>query len=248
MNKREKQKEETVDDILRISEELFHEQGYEKTTIQNIADRCGLSKGALYHHFRSKEEVLKSICFRHYTCLKETFLPIVEDPEPSMMEKLRRIMTIARNSQMNTASASFSKGKSIKSSGIKNAALEKLLDNYSEMIYIEIFAPLLDDGRERGECSFPGSAEVMAVFIHHLDTGMSEQLNRILFDKDHTSSEEKIRDVINGFTFALTQLLNIDEETIADVTLADKMLEQYLEILKKVRLRKKRYDKGKYTE
>ncbi len=235
MNKREKQKEETVADILRIAEGLFHEQGYEKTTIQNIAERCGLSKGALYHHFRSKEEVLERICYDQYIYLKETFLPIVEDPEPSMMEKLRRIMTIARSSQMNTAAATFSKGKSPKSSSIKNAALGKLLDNYSEKVYIDIVAPLLDEGREKGECAFPGSAEVMVVFIHHLDTGMSEQLNRILFDEDRASSEERIRDVIKGFTFVLAQLLNIDEKAIADVTLADKMLEQYLKILKELK-------------
>ena len=150
-----------------------------------------------------------------------------------MMEKLRRIMTIARSSQMNTASATFSKGKSPKSSGIENAALGKLLDNYSEKVYIDIFAPLLNEGRENGECAFPGSAEVMAVFIHHLDTGMSEQLNCILSDEDRTSSEDRIKDVIKGFTFALSQLLNIDENTIADITLADKMLEQYIKILKK---------------
>jgi AcrR family transcriptional regulator len=232
MNKREKQKEETVADILRVAEELFHEQGYEKTTIHNIAERCGLSKGDLYHHFKSKEEVLKRICYRHYIYLKETFLPIVEDTEPSMLEKLRRIMTIARNSQMNTAFATFSKGKSPKSSGIENAALGKLLDNYSEKVYIDVFAPLLDEGRKKGECAFPGSAEVMAVFIHHLDTGMSEQLNRILSDEDRTSSEKRIRDVIEGFTFALSRLLNIDENTVAHITLADKMLEQYLKILK----------------
>ena len=122
--------------------------------------------------------------------------------------------------------------RSLKSSSINNAALEKLLDNYSEKIYIDIFAPLLDEGRENGECNFPGAAEVMAVFIHHIDTGMSVQLNRILSDEDRTLSEERIGDVIKGFTFALAQLLNIEEKTIVDVTLADKMLEQYLKILK----------------
>jgi len=235
INKREHQKEETIADILRIAEGLFHEQGYEKTTIQNIAEGCGLSKGALYHHFKSKEEVLERICYLQYIYLKKVFLPIIEDPGSSMMEKLRQIMTIARSSQMNTAAASFSKGKSPKSMGIENAALGKLLDNYSAKIYIEIFAPLLDEGREKGECAFPGSAEVMAVFIHHLDTGMSEQLNQILFDEDHSNSVEKVREVINGFTFALSQLLNIDKKVISDVTLADKMLEQYLKILKELK-------------
>ncbi len=232
MNKREKQKEETVADILRVAKELFYELGYEKTTIHNIAERCGLSKGALYHHFKSKEEVLKRICYRHYIYLKETFLPIVEDPAPSMIEKLRRIMTIARNSQMNTAFATFSKGKSLKSSGIENAALGKLLDNYSEKVYIDVFAPLFDEGRENGECAFPGSAEAMAVFIHHIDTGMSEQLNRILSEENRSLAEERIKDVIQGFTYVLAQLLDIDKNTVADITLSDKMLEQYLKILK----------------
>lgn len=235
MNKREKQKEETVADILRVSEELFHKQGYEKTTIQNIAERCGLSKGALYHHFRSKEEVLEKICYLQYIFLKETFLPIIGNSELSMMEKMQQIMTIARSSQMNTASASFSRNESSKSNIIQNAALDKLFNDYGEKVYIEIFAPLLNEGKDKGECKFPCSAETMAIFIHRLDNGMSDQLNRILSGKNHTSSEKQIRDVIKGFTFALAQLLNIDKKAIAEVTLENKMLEQYQKILKKLK-------------
>jgi len=241
MNKREKQKEETVADILRISEELFHEQGYEKTTIQDIAEQCGLSKGALYHHFRSKEEVLERICYNQYICMKETFLPIVKENGPSMLEKLKKIMTIARNSRMNTASASFSKTKSPGLKSIENAGMGKLMDNYSKKIYTDIFAPLFGDGRDKGECSFPGSAEIMALFIHNLDTGMSDHLNIIINNTVHETSEQElpgiteveqqIKDAIYGFSYALSRLLNIDEKIIRDVTLADKMFEQYIRIL-----------------
>lgn len=235
MNKREKQKEETVANILHVSEELFHKQGYGKTTIQNIAEQCGLSKGALYHHFKSKEEVLERICYLQYIFLKETFLPFVVTPGLTMIEKMRQIMTIARSSRMNTASATFSGNESSKSSSIENAVLEKLLDDYGEKVYVEIFAPLLTEGKNNGECSFDCSGEIMAIFINRLDNGMSDQLNRILSGKDLTSSEEQINDVIKGFTFALAQLLNIDEKTIAEVTLEDKMLEQYQKILKELK-------------
>lgn len=231
MNKREEQKERTIADILRVSQELFHKQGYEKTSIHNIAEHCGLSKGALYHHFKSKEEVLKTICYRHYIDLKEIFLPIAQDTQATLLEKLHRIMTIARNSQMNSAAATFSKGKSAESSGIENAALSKLFDSYNERIYIEIIAPIFAEGKRKRECNFPCSAEAMAVFIHSLDTGTSEQLNRILREEDLDSAEERIKDIANGFIFALSQLLDIDAKTIAEVTLMDKMVKQYIEIL-----------------
>ncbi|MCF7814619.1 MAG: TetR/AcrR family transcriptional regulator [Candidatus Cloacimonetes bacterium] len=231
MNKRKEQKENTIADILRVSQELFHKQGYEKTSIHNIAEQCGLSKGALYHHFKSKEEVLKTICYRHYVKLKETFLPIAKDKQATLLEKMNRIMTIARNSQMNNAAATFSKKESSESSGIENAALSKLFDSYNERIYIEIFAPIFAEGKRKRECNFPCSAEAMAVFIHSLDTGTSEQLNRILHEEDLDSAEERIKDIANGFIFALSQLLDIDEKTLSEATLMDKMVKQYIEIL-----------------
>lgn len=58
---RNEQSEQTIKQILAVSERLFVERGYEKTTIQNIIDELGLSKGAIYHHFESKKEILKAI-------------------------------------------------------------------------------------------------------------------------------------------------------------------------------------------
>ncbi|MBO6092609.1 MAG: helix-turn-helix transcriptional regulator, partial [Oscillospiraceae bacterium] len=48
--------------ILETSELLFSERGYEATGIQDILNLLHLSKGSFYHHFESKEQVLKIIC------------------------------------------------------------------------------------------------------------------------------------------------------------------------------------------
>ena len=45
-------------DILEAAVELFHQKGFEATGVQEIVDRAGCTKGALYHYFRSKDEVL----------------------------------------------------------------------------------------------------------------------------------------------------------------------------------------------
>lgn len=58
---RNKYPEETVKQILNISMKLFMEKGYEKTTIQDIVDELGMSKGAIYHHFKSKEDIVEAI-------------------------------------------------------------------------------------------------------------------------------------------------------------------------------------------
>lgn len=45
-------------DVLHAAVELFIEQGYDATSVADVARRLGLAKSALYHHFDSKEELL----------------------------------------------------------------------------------------------------------------------------------------------------------------------------------------------
>lgn len=62
---RNKHPEETVNRILDVSFRLFMEKGYEHTSIQDIIDNLGgLSKGAIYHHFKSKEDILVAVTDR----------------------------------------------------------------------------------------------------------------------------------------------------------------------------------------
>ena len=58
---RNKNPEQTFEQIVVISAKLFKEKGYEKTSVQDIIDAIGMSKGAIYHHFKSKEEILNAV-------------------------------------------------------------------------------------------------------------------------------------------------------------------------------------------
>lgn len=60
---RNKYPEETVKLILDQALLLFIEKGYENTSIQDIINHLGgLSKGAIYHHFKSKEDIFEAAC------------------------------------------------------------------------------------------------------------------------------------------------------------------------------------------
>jgi AcrR family transcriptional regulator len=56
---REVRKKEIMDTAL----ELFATEGFDKTSISQIAGKAGISKGLLYNYFSSKEELIKTIIF-----------------------------------------------------------------------------------------------------------------------------------------------------------------------------------------
>lgn len=51
----------TADRLLRTAAALFREKGYAATTTRELADRLRIQKASLYHHIRSKEDLLLSI-------------------------------------------------------------------------------------------------------------------------------------------------------------------------------------------
>ena len=54
----------TRERILDIALELFTEQGYDKTSLRDIAERLGTTKAALYYHFKSKSDILLELHLR----------------------------------------------------------------------------------------------------------------------------------------------------------------------------------------
>jgi AcrR family transcriptional regulator len=50
----------TRERIKAVALELFTEQGYEKTSLREIAERLNVTKAALYYHFKSKDEIVSS--------------------------------------------------------------------------------------------------------------------------------------------------------------------------------------------
>jgi TetR/AcrR family transcriptional regulator len=66
---------------------LFAQRGYASTSMNEVAERCGVSKPALYHYFRDKNELLAFICEEHLARLKAVVQEVEArslDPEPAI--------------------------------------------------------------------------------------------------------------------------------------------------------------------
>jgi AcrR family transcriptional regulator len=76
---------DTRERIQDVARELFVQQGVQRTSLQDIADRLGITKPALYYHFTSREELIRSIV-----------QPLIDDGEQFVVDQENRGQTDVR--------------------------------------------------------------------------------------------------------------------------------------------------------
>ncbi|MEV4805184.1 TetR/AcrR family transcriptional regulator [Nonomuraea sp. NPDC049421] len=62
---------DTRERIQQVALELFAERGYDKTSLQEVAERLQITRPALYYHFRTKEEILAGVIERLVESIEE---------------------------------------------------------------------------------------------------------------------------------------------------------------------------------
>lgn len=83
--------------ILRSAARLFADKGFSTTTIVDLAQACQSSRGALYHYFTSKEEILTRIITEHVDAMLVALHDIGEErlePEAHLRAIARKIMEL----------------------------------------------------------------------------------------------------------------------------------------------------------
>jgi AcrR family transcriptional regulator len=78
--------------IQQVALELFTEQGYEATSLREIAERLGVTKAALYYHFKTKDDIVASFMEDRAAALDEMVAWAREQPrtDATHRELLRR--------------------------------------------------------------------------------------------------------------------------------------------------------------
>lgn len=92
---RNKHPEETVRLILDAAAMLFAQKGYDKTSLQDIIAATHLSKGAIYYHFVSKEDIFIKICDRIGEENSQILRKVRDSSQLNGREKLRQIFRLS---------------------------------------------------------------------------------------------------------------------------------------------------------
>lgn len=84
---------QAIENIIAVSAKLFVEKGYDKTSMQDIVDALGMSKGGIFHHFKSKEDIFNAVMERQFNQIIETINQWFEEMDGlTAKEKLRGLI------------------------------------------------------------------------------------------------------------------------------------------------------------
>ena len=207
---RNKHPEETVQLILDVAFRLFMEKGYEHTSIQDIIDHLGgLSKGAIYHHFKSKEDILVAVTDR-MTAESNQMLAVIRDRRDlNGKEKLKTIFreSISRPVQNDifTVAPDFHNNPKLLFS-LLHETIEEAAPNY--------ILPIIEQGIDDGSIKTDYPKQLAELILLTANVWM----NPMIFD---SSVEESCRKFM-----IFSQMLKGFELDIVD----DEMLERLKEL------------------
>lgn len=155
---RNKYPEETVQKILDASLKLFLEKGYEETTVLDIiSEMGGLTRGAFYHHFKSKEEVFDALCEKLFY---ETnpFKKAKEHKELNGLEKLKFVLKTSfdetEHHQLSMASMQLMESP---------AFFKKLIESNQELS--PMYQELIEEGVQDGSIQTEHSKLLADLFV-----------------------------------------------------------------------------------
>ncbi len=85
--------------ILATAAEFFAANGYDRSSMNQLAEACGVSKALIYHYYDSKEALLYDIVHTHLSDLLDTLLAVKapSDPETALRAYIRAILNAYRD-------------------------------------------------------------------------------------------------------------------------------------------------------
>ncbi|MBS6922329.1 MAG: TetR/AcrR family transcriptional regulator [Lachnospiraceae bacterium] len=180
-----KEPEERKQEILDTAMRLFHEKGYEKTSITDIAKTIGVAQGLCYRYFPSKEALFDSAIEQYADELVSRF-SVPSSHDKMTLKELIETMPI----MVETEDSSYYKTLHVvENKKFHDQLMLKVCEKLSRVV-----AKLLEHAKEKGEISI-GDTRAAALFCVYGQIG-------ILLNKEYTA-EEKEKHIRNFLIYAL---------------------------------------------
>lgn len=80
--------------LLQAAKALFNEKGFSRTTLAEIAEKAGLTRGAAYWHFKSKDEIFITIVEQALDDMTASKKQALSSPDCSAKERLQRLLAL----------------------------------------------------------------------------------------------------------------------------------------------------------
>ena len=217
-------------EILDSAQRLIFTKGYDAMTIQDILGDLQISKGAFYHYFRSKHELLEGLINRSIEQAGSLVAPILEDPDLTSLAKLTRYFDavsswkIAQKEYMiQLLRVWYKDTNSLFRQKMTAAGVEFLTPTLTKLIHqgVEEGVMKVDDPR------------TTAKVVYFLMMSLGDELGGLILSLDKTSAGKEKENCYNlmkgtneAFTAAIERTLGIRKDSIS--LISDAALAQWI--------------------
>jgi AcrR family transcriptional regulator len=153
--------------LMAAATRLFSERGYDRTSVQEIVEAAGVTKGALYHYFGSKDDLLHEIYGRLLRRQKERLDAYADADEP-VERRLRRAaadVVVTTIDNLDDAKIFFRSMHQLSPEKQKQVRAERRL-------YHERFRDLVEEGQRSGVFNADTPPDLVVDYhfgsVHHL--------------------------------------------------------------------------------
>lgn len=88
-------------EIIKVALELFQNQEYEKTSMQDIVNTLGIAKGTIYHYFKSKEALLEAVIESIVEQNLKEMQGLIEKEKGNALQKLKCLVDVGNRPSQN---------------------------------------------------------------------------------------------------------------------------------------------------
>ena len=172
---RERQKEERRRQILVSAEALFRDQGYEDTTIAQIADMTGISHATVINYFGSKGELLLMLVAEENSHLVDLLKNTIARKEGDALVRITAFLTTI-------ADVSFSRLDRRSWRHVLASAVTSVDSEFGQVYadlrsdLVGLFVSLLETLRREGELPASCNPDILGRVIYHYHYGLFERL------------------------------------------------------------------------
>ncbi len=199
-------------EFLSAALELFYEKGYDGTTIHDIIEKMGVSKGAFYHYFKSKEEVIIEIARDYVHRILSLMKRIASRDDINSVDKLNEMFYEVNLSKRREEQRRY------KMKGIfddeKNLKLERKISNAVFQDAVAVFQEIFEQGIREG--SFPeGNARETAEFLFSNISHLNAAIDRLV--QKHGTGEvfaKQLDEKLRFYERAINAVIGLEEGTI----------------------------------
>lgn len=146
MSKREEKKKKTKQAIVETAISLFSENGYENTSIEQIAKMAGIGKGTVYGYFQTKKDIIKGFCEYELEQIHKELVKQSNQDAPVLEQMLTIYMTEFNHVTQNREFGRIFMREALFPMDSDQQENREIDDKYFQMLF-----PILEKGQQRGE-------------------------------------------------------------------------------------------------